>query len=872
MATLNIHSFLARMESFPMQFQPFNLQTVQWKEEIDSFLREPPERVSRIDSRIAAISREESWLRAQALLRFGFVPEKVQAFNYFFSEFLSQWKWIMKDDHFQEPCHRFYCQVLKLSHKSSFSVVDPNELKPAFDDLCEEDKGVIFSWFSSESAFSDASGIFQDMQTEGLQLLKTRLESVYLHDKVSRLLPDQFNNLTHFLEMRARNEGVQIDALDRDWASNHLYDSPSRLFSALSQVFLMKRNETLFALWKELYLVGTGELVSKLLVQCPLLDNLKRGIKLEVNEQIKAELLRRLQYLLRIVSLKSRLEQKYPNWKWIFRDRTDPFSKGFDEKLMQLILSPVPLFAEGMPSKLIFSLESYITIVDDLIRTEGLLEKDAKYLLHIINRQYALHPSPTVVENRESLTQLLKRAKAALRNQRLLPEEGMVRQKPAQYQSIFLLKEEDRVLGKFKPLPQSSVTKEMVGESFNCLLGTDFAPAARGVWLSIRNELLEICFFLETDRLDEAKRKFKLLDKDFRHRIYYNLYNLKKPVDPPHNYGQLAWRGDSAHPVTNEERIAAIHAHLDPKLPLKTVHSKFESGAYVEAMNQFNLLNVDLKNLVYKHLYDIKGPEWAWNGHADPVKYEERREAVKRALAASSFDKFTLTRDPRWFHLQGTLQTWSQNCREGTDLLYKDPLAGEQLRNLPVSLVQMYNILGLIKGAGDCHSGNTLFQFNPNGQIENLIDCDDEFIMPKVNHYHQIQIWTLGLPQGAKPLLRPIVRMLASPEFLDKWLNFKIARDNSSDPKIVAFKDRIQRINQLCREELEKPSITLTCQDLYFELYGGREKFLRLKEEENHRPEFILFQYFMKKDMTQYLNEEAMRGEIFMRNAQDLYS
>lgn len=855
------------------QVQPYNQQVDLWKEEIASFFNEPPEQVSRIDSRLVEISTLEATQRRQAHTQLRFIPQKIASFNDFFSQFVREWEQVMKDDCFQDPTHRFFCLVTVLGSKSSFSDVDAKQLKPVFDELCEEDRRLILSWFP-ETSTSDEGRIFTEMKPEGLLLLRQRLESVFLREKVSRLSEPQFQILTQALEIKARRAGISIPHGDAEWAINHLYDSPERLFSAISQVLLMRRNETVFGLWKDLYQAGTSKLVCRLISECPLLDELRRGVKFEVDEKIRTELLARVQYLMHFHNLKTRLEQKYPSWKYIFQNHTEQISRGFNEKLMQVILSPVPLFAEGGLAKLVSSLNTYRAILDDLIQIDGLREKDAKYLLNIINQQYAMRPSQSVVQCEESLVQLLKRAKEALRNHQLHPEEGVVRQKTEQYQSIFLLRDLDEVQGKFKPMPSSSVAREAIGESLNCLLGTDFAPAATGVWLSIRNELLEICFLLETDRLDQAKRKFELLDPGFRDQIYYQIYNLKKPVDPPSNYGELAWNGHHVHSVTNEERSQAIRKYLDSKLPLKAVHEKFQSGSYSEATRQFNLLNVDLKNVVYRHLIEIKGLAWAWNGHVDPVTDQDRKRAVERALSETdSFDEFLVSRDPNWFHLQGTLQKWIPNCQEGTDLLYKDPRAGLMLKNLSIPMVQMYNILALLKGSGDCHSGNTLFQFGAADHIENLIDCDDEFIMPKVNHYHQIQIWTLGLPQGSKPLMRPILRMLAAPEFLNKWLNFRLTNDNNtSNPRFDAFKHRIHTISRLCREELGKPVITLTCQDLYFELYGGREKFLRLKVQESHRPEFILFQYFMKKDMVQYLNEEAMGGEIFRQNARDLYS
>lgn len=904
---MSVHSFsqlIFYLGSIRCQIQPYTDAAQSCESEIANLLAREDIPVHDINDRIAVISKALKPLNRNAKLQLGFVPDKLNTFSQSFARFFEQWEWMMRDDQFQDPFHRFYSQVQMLSSKSNPSTADYSQLKCCFSNLSEVDRLQVLS--NINAGFSSSEGTWactsscdslsveefnamltdpeggHGMPSERLRNLLGRLQSHCLHAKVESLGPSELEFLKKNVEMRARAEGVVIEGWDLDWRHHHLFDCPSRLAFALSQVSLRKRNEALFELWNDFKRIGTDYLASRLLMQCPLLEDIRNGKAQAAEPATIDELRERAAYLNRFCVLKMRLETKYPCLKWIFQDPSHEISRGMHEKLMQIILFPAPLFGSFPESKLLSSLNSYLTIVDELADADGITEADAKYLLKVANSQYALHPTQTVAKNEEDLMALLKHAKSALRSCQLLPESGMVRQKEEQYQSIYLLKKEGETLGKFKPLPPDSVKKEIIGEALNALLGTDFAPAATGVWLSIRKELLSIRSLLASDRHEEAMKHFNLLDDRLRHEIYYQIFELKTPIDPPDSYGELAWHGHPDLPVTKEERIEAIDRYINPKRPLEIIRGCFESGDIAQAMQRFQLLNFDLKHFVYYQLFLIKNPvtppgeygEWAWKGHPEyPASDEERKEAINRCLASDSVEQFLISSDPSRFHFQGTLQTWAEGCVEGTDLIYNNPLAGQMLRNMPVSWVQLYNILGIIKGSGDCHSGNTLFQFNKNGQIANLIDCDDEFIMPNENHMDQIQIWTLGFPQASKPLLRPIVRMLASPEFVDKWIKFiRFQNPDIMDPKIQAFECRIQRLSHRCREELEKSSISLTCQDLYFEVYGGRSKFEQLKRDERDRPEFILFQYFMKDGMIQYLDEEKMSGEIFRHNVQDLYS
>ncbi len=868
----------------------------QWTHELASLLKKPSGQVDDIIDRISLIAKEAPLLRHQAAALIKFVPSKLNEFCVKNGPFFRDWEWMMYDDNFQDPFHRFYAEVRMLCSRKNLTTADYRRFKDRVSELPEADKQKVLSKLvqGPEFAITNQERLGVSLEVDGqaytisvpnLQCLMHWLESEFLKGVVAKLSSKEEDFLKRSVEIRALAQGVVIENWDLDWRHYHLFDCPLRLISALSQVTLRRRNETLFRLWCDFKQMATSHIATRLLMECPLIEDVRNGrCQLEDSLYIN-ELRARIVFLNRLHSLQARLELKYPSLKRVFEDLSHPISKGMHEKLMQVILSALPLFGSSGPNKLVSSLEAYFTIVNELALVGGITEADAEYLLEVTNNQYALKPGQRIIRSKEALMQLLNKAKSALRGCQLIFESAMVRLIiKEEYELIYLLRKDDAVIGKFKPLPTDSAIKELLGGTLDALLGTYFVPASAKVWLSVRKELLSIRSLLVAYRHEEAIEKFNLLSKKVRQEIYFQIFDLKKPVSPPYNYGELAWHSHPNGLATREERIEAIDRYLDPKQPLKIIYRCFEGGDVSQAMELFQALDFGLKHLIYYHCFLIKNPtnspdkygEWAWNGHPDfPLSNEERLEVLARCLALDSLDQFVVSRDPKKFHHLGTLQNWAEKCVEGGDLIYKNPLAGRMFRSLPVSLVQMYNILGILKGAGDCHPGNTLFQFDAEGQIANLIDCDDELIMPNENHIGQIKIWTLGFPQASIPLLRPIVGLLASSGFRNKCAQF--IRANRRDPldlKFLAFEQRVKRISRLCSDEFSKSTISLTCQDLCFELYGGRKKFEDLKQNKRDLPEFILFHYFISDGAIQYFykDKEKMRGEIFSRNVQDLYS
>lgn len=545
----------------------------------------------------------------------------------------------------------------------------------------------------------------------------------------------------------------------------------------------------------------------------PLLERIWRQPEV-VHLDAPQELRLRAAFLDRFFQVKTRLETCYPFLRAIFQDLSHPLTKGFNEKQMQVAMSPATLFPERGVSPTIARLGTYLSAIEELFN-EKLTEKDLESLLIVFNNHYSFRPSQSIVENERAYLELYAETKRAVEERTLSPEMGMVRFKPEDYQAIYLIRKDSEIIGKFKPLQHDGLIKEILGESYNALFGTDFAPAASGVELSRQSHqigidghpkaiLLRMRTLLNEGKLEDAMQEFDRLKLGLKYRIYYYLYLFKgEPRGVPFNYGEAGWNGSPKFPISNTDRIGVI---------------------------DLCLLNENL-------------------------------------------DQYSISKDPETLHLFGTLQCWEKGCVEAKKLIETDPEAGLKIRNIPVATVHLYNILALIKGACDCHLGNTLFQLGEDGQIDHMVDCDDEFILPGNNSFHHVRIWTLGLPQALEPIPRSLLTVLSSAEFAAKFIDYnKMWKEGALSSSFAALRARLDRLQQICVKELAKPCISLSSQELYFELYGGREKFERMVQEQKEFPPFSIFEYFMSDGLKQYISNVPLSSPIFQKNVKDLYA
>ncbi|MBS0620805.1 MAG: hypothetical protein JSS61_05035 [Verrucomicrobia bacterium] len=179
----------------------------------------------------------------------------------------------------------------------------------------------------------------------------------------------------------------------------------------------------------------------------------------------------------------------------------------------------------------------------------------------------------------------------------------------------------------------------------------------------------------------------------------------------------------------------------------------------------------------------------------------------------------------------GSLQQWISLCGRAYDLLVNDPNGGKKLRSAPKALCHLYALLGMIKGSKDCSSGNTLVEYDPTlGRVVNFWDFDDERSLCTSTTHSEMRMWQLGLPQCAQPFDRALLLLFSDEDTLIQRL---IRQQGSSEIPRGAYEaqnTRFRQILSLFREELQKETPTLTPQDLFFTLFGGREEFNALSE------------------------------------------
>lgn len=290
-----------------------------------------------------------------------------------------------------------------------------------------------------------------------------------------------------------------------------------------------------------------------------LLGRIWRGpeaVSLEATQELRL----RAAFLDRFFQVRTRLETRYPFLRAIFQDFSHPLTKGFNEKQMQVAMSPATLFPEKGVSPTIARLGTYLGIVEELFNEE-LSDADVEAMLSVFNNHFSRHPNQSIVEKECAYLKLYAKTKRAVQNGTLLPEPGFTRFKSEDYQAIYLIRKQLEIIGKFKPLPNDSLIKEILGESYNVLFGTDFAPPADGVELSRIHHRIGIDFdpkaplmrvrtLMSEGRIDDAMQQFQGLKQDLKYRVYFYLYLFKgEPKEVPFNYGECAWNGDPKYPM-----------------------------------------------------------------------------------------------------------------------------------------------------------------------------------------------------------------------------------------------------------------------------------------------------------------------------------
>ncbi len=261
----------------------------------------------------------------------------------------------------------------------------------------------------------------------------------------------------------------------------------------------------------------------------------------------------------------------------------------------------------------------------------------------------------------------------------------------------------------------------------------------------------------------------------------------------------------------------------------------------------FDLLNhpffpVVARNAIFGEMYriygrnqnvEVLGEKLFYNYGGFSTTDNEKSIAIEVYLDSPAFEEHMRT-----FRQEGSLQLWKNDCPRVYDVIVKDQSGGELLRSAPKVLAHLYALLGMIKGSKDCSSGNTLAVVDKNtNSVVNFWDFDDERSMSPSNNFWDLRMWQLGLPQCAKPFDRSTLQLFTDQNLLKK-LKAQQTSQHISRQAYEEQNSRIDRIIGLFRRELENHQITLTPRELFFKLFGGREDFMRIKQNFNNNKTF----------------------------------
>ena len=308
----------------------------------------------------------------------------------------------------------------------------------------------------------------------------------------------------------------------------------------------------------------------------------------------------------------------------------------------------------------------------------------------------------------------------------------------------------------------------------------------------------------------------------------------------------------------------------------------------------FDLLNhpalpAAARNAIFGEMYrlygrnqnvELLGEKLFYNYGGFSTTDAEKSIAIQVYLDSDPFQEHM-----RNFRQEGSLQLWKNDCPRVYDVIVKNQNGGALLKSAPKLLAHLYALLGITKGSKDCSSGNTLAVVdNRTNSVVNFWDFDDERSMSASRNFWDLRgmLANSALPQCAKPFDRSTLLLFTDQNLLKKLkaqqTSQHISRDDYQEQN-----HQLNRIIELFRRELEKDQITLTPRELFFNLFGGREDFMRIKQNFNNNKTFgqegirispiELFEFHLPEQgrgawYTSDENEKSLVG----RNMRALYS
>jgi hypothetical protein len=224
------------------------------------------------------------------------------------------------------------------------------------------------------------------------------------------------------------------------------------------------------------------------------------------------------------------------------------------------------------------------------------------------------------------------------------------------------------------------------------------------------------------------------------------------------------------------------------------------------------------------------------------------------------------------------IQKFISNSVVLSDLLHREDGA-ELIKSIPTAPAQMMALSGMIKGRLGGHLSNYLFHLK-DGVIDTINDIDLEELLPPCNRLEKgmilyplkedrnqanridvsdlsldleemaykstplCRMCILGLPQNGKPFERACLKIITHnllPCLLEGYHEYLNEKKEIRKQCLQAQKERLLKIQEICKQQLKLPEISLTPRDLYFYLFGG-EHLYQLARERGYPPIVIFNQ------------------------------
>ncbi|MBS3904140.1 MAG: hypothetical protein KGZ39_02305 [Simkania sp.] len=492
-------------------------------------------------------------------------------------------------------------------------------------------------------------------------------------------------------------------------------------------------------------------------------------------------------------SCKKVLSENSPTLALAFSNAQHPLFKLWKEKELFLLFHPINTTEQevlNMRSKiegLFHALEALNQPLPESRELEPLLE--------ILLRRYSFHSNSSEISNAIELKGMQQRSLPMALGQGL-PTSGLrifkdIYQVPSQEPGI-------KTAGKYKPNQSPAIAREVVAYSYDTIIGCNMTAATTHANLSTHRALVKIQTLLK------QSHTYKTKAKEFE--ISGNVF------------------------LSNQYLHRAHLLHVEAMNLCQLCNSTIKDGLFICAAT---MLGKKVLEKAGKDTIDL------WHSEKEDLSDETRVLIIDDYLRSQYYKKLTHTTPYAGAPDQGSLQKWiNAPSTRVHDLVREHPQAGEELKQVPKTLVHEYCLLGMIKGSIDCSTGNTMVTLTPTGQITNFIDFDDERCMPTANHFKQIRMWQLGLPQANLPFDRATLLMFSDPLLHEQIKRYNAMKAPSILPKesLRALEERLGKIKELFELELKKRMPELTPRDLFFAIFGGKEQFTKLHQDQHILP------------------------------------